>query len=804
MPCNIFKEQCTRGEANFPAFSPTAMMRSKFYQLHAKFAITRMERASEDSSKVEGVGFLSELPDALRQAGTAKDTYNSDSQLSLATQTRPADGTEFGNPSGSLNNINKQGPPSRLSAPKRVEKRPSQTLRVKAQANARKKANITKHMNNQPTPSSLPQGLPQGQDFDIIGHGNAAYEKQQTTKFNKPTFSSSQQGHPEAPHFNIMEPTSANHTGYFTKHTSSFNQSNASEISHAPSKGQDFGLMGQANVSNAGFAMGRVNNFDLSTFSSNPQGDSLSPRAHASMPGMINGIDDSGDELANDMFQAMLEGGMLTDTAITTAPATSALGCLPGQQLVPTDHGFVSTEQQLPDMLNWNLTRETAGPTTPVAPGSALDQARQYSAAEQSGYNTGVQQPVPVFHLGLSEQVPIPTTKAAPGWTPGPAGQYNTFSQGGINPGNRTLFGMQNESLTNPGPIPTMQMAPGLLYNVAGNTNDFGHGSIHPGAQPVLDTPNENIHIQTLPLTIPGGSLTNPVQQYNGFVQDGFNTGSQQDSDALNRSIASQSMVPTSQATPGPALYQPGQLDGMGQGSYSLEDQNQPTLSDEQASIPTSMPMSQTAFGQVFNGPTDFAGQGEIESGHQYPDAAANGHAGISQQAPNPRSQKSSQPANNSAEQLNRVGDNSVSDDISGSAAGRDNVGQSAPPTLGGKSSSQKASTGKPDVSRAQRSAEDDMNLPIAQYLAGVLDDNVLNLDQDLPQALPEQRHSPRGEMEGVAHGEDQPVLADEVGSSSDPDQEPSHSASSFQDEDALFDEFANFSRGFFEEPIIE
>ena len=202
------------------------------------------------------------------------------------------------------------------------------------------------------------------------------------------------------------------------------------------------------------------------------------------------------------------------------------------------------------------------------------------------------------------------------------------------------------------------------------------------------------------------------------------------------------------------------------------------------------MPISQTAFGQVVNGPIDIAGQGGFESRNQYLDAAGNEHSGISQQAPSRLSQTPLEPASNPVEQLNRVGEVNVGNEISAPAAGRDILDQPAPSPPGKQSSSQNDTTRQPDVSRAETSAGNNMNLTIEQYLAGVLDENPLCLEQDLP----EQQYSPTGEREGVAHGEDLPAVADEVASSSGPGQEPNMFASVFGDGDALFDESVDFS----------
>jgi len=125
------------------------------------------------------------------------------------------------------------------------------------------------------------------------------------------------------------------------------------------------------------------------------------------------------------------------------------------------------------------------------------------------------------------------------------------------------------------------------------------------------------------------------------------------------------------------------------------------------------MPMSQTAFGQVVNGPIDIAGQGGFESRNQYLDAAGNEHSGISQQAPSRLSQTPLEPASNPVEQLNRVGEVNVGNEISAPAAGRDILDQPAPSPPGKQSSSQNDTTRQPDVSRAETSAGNNMNLTI-------------------------------------------------------------------------------------------
>ena len=349
-----FKEQCVKGEARFPKFSATGIIRDKFYQLHAESADAQMTRILEeqDPSKVEGVGILSELPNALSHAGLGKDTDDSTSQPSLATNLLAADEAQFGNPSGTLDNINKEGPPPGPLVPKSVKKRASQSqsLRVQAHTNASKKTRASRQMSNPSALSSLPQGLPQGQTIYLMGQGNAADVAEQMTNFAQPTSSTSLQGLSQDQNPDMMDQASANNTGYFTEQTSEFIQFNASNMSHAPPQGQDFGLMGQADANHTRYVTGQVNNFELSAFSSDPQGHFLPPPLHPSVPGQMDGIDYSGDDLINHTFQAMLDGGIFPNTAILTTQAASALGRLPEQQLGASNPGFDLREQQPTNM----------------------------------------------------------------------------------------------------------------------------------------------------------------------------------------------------------------------------------------------------------------------------------------------------------------------------------------------------------------------------------------------------------------------------------------------------------------------
>ncbi|KAG4421660.1 hypothetical protein IFR04_005160 [Cadophora malorum] len=136
--------------------------------------------------------------------------------------------------------------------------------------------------------------------------------------------------------------------------------------------------------------------------------------------------------------------------------------------------------------------------------------------------------------------------QVAPRWTPHPARQFGTSCQ-----------------------VPTSYMTPGLPYNVAGQVDDVGRGGLRLGSQPILDMPNEDIHMQALPPTIHWGPADDPVQDYNGFDHILSNQGNHQAVDAPNGSIASQSLVPTTQEAPGSALHIPGQLDGTDQGGFS-------------------------------------------------------------------------------------------------------------------------------------------------------------------------------------------------------------------------------------------
>ncbi|PVH83550.1 hypothetical protein DL98DRAFT_615911 [Cadophora sp. DSE1049] len=766
IPYGIFKEQCIKGEASFPANSATATICARFCQLHAESADAQMERALEHLRKVEGLGLFSELNDALGEdpdlgeAVVGQDTNDSVSQPSLATQMQAAHEAQFGSPTGTLDNINKAGPPPRpwvstssISLPNSFEQGPpyGQNLGLKAQTNASNIAYATGQMSNPSTFSSFQQGLPQGQNFGLMGQinaSNAGYITQQMPEFSQPTFSDFQQG---------------------------------------------LSLMGQASASNTTYATGQMNNFYPSAFSSFPQGRFIPPPTYPSIQGQMDGINHSGYDLANQTLLARLGGGMFTDTTIPTTQAASESALEPAGQIGAfTQGGLDPREQQISDMLNANLASETPVPTTQVAPGSALDPARQYNAIGQGGFDPREQQLVHMFNANMSSDAPVPITQVAPGWAPGPAGQFNTSSQGGVNPGEQPLFSMPNGRILKQAPVPTIQVAPAL--DPVEQFNDFGQSGFNPGDQRVFDALNGSIHSQAPVPTTQGtpGSALELAGQLDGTGQGVFDSENQDIPTIQDGQISAQTSMPTLQGDLGQAFNPLETSDTFGQGGFESGNKDLNAILDGHISEQAPMLSSQTPFGLA----ADSAGQpdafGDLNVGKQTFPSAVGGDTLGQSATPLLGGQSSSQTDMTGQPDVFGRAEVSVRNDM--------NIDQPFSGILDegplgfGRNLLEQQQTLTGEMEGVLHSENQQTFNAVENHLGpGQVSQSFPNPSEDL--------NAPTGAMEGVVHGEDQHTFAEAVATPSGPGQEPNLSASLFGDEDGFLEEYINFDQDAAEEP---
>ncbi|KAK0112764.1 hypothetical protein ONS95_014498 [Cadophora gregata] len=781
--------------------------------------------------------------------GVRKDKNNAaGSQNHLGSQVKDSREASFGSPSGNLDAINKAGPPPRPWIPNSSV---SLTNNFGASdknigivgghdaSNAGSTIGQTSNLDPPPV-SRFPQGLPRNQNFRHTEQAiasNIGYTTGQTKNFDPLAFPSVPTGLSRGQNLGSMgQVTLSNRATVQNKSSGSSNISRGPPRRFVPilpypsSKGQ----MDDKCQSGSSPSM----------FSSVPQGQFNSPAAFPSIKGQTGAIHNGGT--GPTPFSSVPQGqsihfptNVFVKGQMTGVNQTGFAPISQGQFMPPVTNpsvegqnqsGLGLTYQTLPLVPGGGLLVKPTMSRAKTTSASAFEPTSQVLAPKQSTFIQETQQFVAMSNANGYRKTPVPTTQMAAGSIVHPVGHFNAAIQGGVYSKTQQRLDMLSANSHSDGPVSGAHKAPGPTVQFQAPVQD----GADPVDQPPFELTNERLRphqesnstIAVAPVLAP-----DPAEEFSNFAQSGVHFEDQQLFDALNVYVSSQEPVSTVQATSRSTHDPAGQLDGIdgiALGNVDSGNRHTPNLLDGQISAQKSVPLSQAEFARAGNSfePSGPIGGGEIDSGNRDLDAILFGR--ISEQAPTFRPQTPFGAVTNSAGQLESLGYQSFT-----LAAGDDILDQSALSPPGGKSISQPERAGYVNIlNRAEDSPGKGINLD--QPLSGTLDEDPLGFDQNLPeqrrtatgemqevshggdQQMPnagenhlglggqasqvfpnslEWQDAPTGEMEGIIYGKVQKTLAEAIGTSSGPDQEPNVSASMFGAEDVFRDGYNDFDQ---------